>query len=88
MKSTTKLTSEEMAKRCKKLNMEMLGDYVNIRTPVRVRCLRCNQEWDADPRNISKGYRYSTCKAAERAKTLRLSVKGFVRSKLEQAGLL
>lgn len=57
-----KLTKEEVIERGKKnfiQQVEITGEYKNIRTPMNIKCLECGYEWEMKPSNFI----YSTDKA-------------------------
>ena len=52
-----KLTHEEFVDRMKEINsdIEILGEYVNNKTKIKVRCKVDGYEWEATPNNLLKG---------------------------------
>jgi Zn finger protein HypA/HybF involved in hydrogenase expression len=43
-------------------NIEVLGsEYINRITPILVKCLKCNREWETKPLNLMKGYGCIKC---------------------------
>ncbi|QFJ53779.1 zinc-ribbon domain-containing protein [Pseudobutyrivibrio xylanivorans] len=46
----------------KNINVEVLGKYVNAKTKLKVRCLKCNNTWDITPTNLLSGKRCPVCR--------------------------
>lgn len=42
-------------------NIEIIGEYINVDTKVKARCLIDGYIWDADPRKLLRGVRCSVC---------------------------
>ena len=42
-------------------SIEVIGDYVNMNTKVRVKCLVDGYTWDADPRKLMRGSKCAVC---------------------------
>ena len=42
-------------------NIEVIGNYINIDTKVKVRCLIDGYEWNADPRKLLRGCKCAVC---------------------------
>lgn len=52
-----KKTTDEFREDLQKINpdIEVLGDYVNSKTQIEIRCKRCNQVWRATPNSLLRG---------------------------------
>ena len=50
---------EKLAKKLP--NIEVIGKFVNVNTRVNVRCLKCDNEWDAIPAQLLSGYGCRKC---------------------------
>lgn len=42
-------------------NIEVIGEYINMNTKIRVKCLTDGYIWDADPRKLMRGCQCSVC---------------------------
>lgn len=60
----TKLLKRQMSK-----NIELVGEYKNASTKVKVRCKRHDITWEALPSNLRKGHECRKCGLEEREKT-------------------
>ena len=59
-----KLTQEEFENRVKensKGNINVLGNYKNKRTKVKVECKKCGYIWDTNPEPLWKGHGCTKC---------------------------
>ena len=69
-----KLTHEEFMEKFYKQNknaenIEILGEYVNSRTKIKVRCKIDGYEWETTPSNLLRGYGCPKCKSNKEKKT-------------------
>lgn len=66
-----KMTSEEFAVKAqmKSPNIEVLGKYITRTTPLKVRCKKCNREWDMRPDAILQGHGCYECYKKEKTLT-------------------
>ena len=66
-----KLTHEEFVNKMKQVNfnIEVLGEYINSRTKIKVRCRVDGYEWSASPNNLLRGYGCPKCSKKIKNKT-------------------
>lgn len=60
--SKRRMNPKEFKERFEKISngrIKLLSEYKNIRTKVRLKCIKCNHEWSATPHNIL--YKKSSC---------------------------
>ena len=66
------VSNEEFIKQAKakmNANLVLLGDYVNAKTKIPVRCKKCGNNWDMLPSNIKKGQGCKKCLSQNNKKT-------------------
>ena len=65
-------THKEFIKEIKKINddIEILGEYVNSQTKIKVRCKKDGHEWKATPNNLLSGYGCPKCNASKGEKRI------------------
>ncbi len=58
-----KLTNEEFIQRIKNVNpnIEIVDNYINAKTKIKCRCLKCNYVWTAFPDNLYRGHGCPKC---------------------------
>ena len=73
------LTQEEFVSRLADVNpsVEVLGDYTNARSRIRVRCLKCGHVWAPSAYSLTAGYGYPECKKTESSARQRMSKSEF-----------
>lgn len=66
-----KMTEEEFLNKVqiKSPNIEILGKYVTRTTPLKVKCKKCNREWDMRPDAILRGHGCYECYKKEKTLT-------------------
>lgn len=52
-----------------KVPVEIIGNYVNMRTPIKTRCKKCGREWDANVVSLCQGSGCDKCKKSKPKKT-------------------
>ena len=64
-------TTEEFINELKQINddIEVLGEYINDKTKIKVRCKKDGHEWKATPNNLLSGYGCPKCSGNIRNKT-------------------
>lgn len=62
IKSQTK-SHEQFVEDAKSINsqIEILGNYINNHTPIKVRCLDCRKEWEVTPNNLLENHGCPNC---------------------------
>ena len=65
-------TTEEFINELKQINddIEVLGEYINDKTKIKVRCKKDRHEWKATPNNLLSGYGCPKCNASEGEKKI------------------
>lgn len=52
-----------------KVPVEVIGEYVDMRTPIRAKCKKCGREWDANVVSLCQGSGCNECKKSKPRKT-------------------
>lgn len=81
-KKTTKDFIEEM--NIKNSSIIVLGEYINARTKVLVKCKKCNYEWEALSNNLAKGGGCPICGKESFKEKKRLSKEDFIKRIFEK----
>ena len=75
-----RLTTTEFVERLglKNPNIEVLGEYQNQRTKIKVKCKECGHEWLGNPSDLLSGHGCPKCRYVNNSKRSRMSHDVFI----------
>ena len=75
-----KLTTEEFIERLHVINpsIKVIGKYINTRTKILVKCIKCSFEWEGNPSDLLSGHGCSRCRNINTGNRCRKSNNDFV----------